>query len=123
MQTAMPSTNEYWSAAISILRAFPCYCRVKWLHDDVTDWQHPVSSPVPGYIEVGSLGPVPMREVEWVEVQSTETQYRGRLVGDRLVDHSSALRARFADSSLRYESIAQGFRIYRATPTPNDRNA
>jgi hypothetical protein len=111
MQTTMTTTNEYWSAVVHILQSFPCSCRVKSFHDDATDWQRPVFSPVPGYIEVGSLGPVPMREVEWVEVQSTETRHPGRRVPDSLVDHSSALRARFADASLHYQTVEHGFRL------------
>ena len=34
----------------------------------MTDWQSAVFCPVPGYLETGALGPVPVREVEWVDV-------------------------------------------------------
>jgi hypothetical protein len=119
----MTFTDEYWSVVVQILQPFPCLCRVKWLHDDATDWQRPVFSPAPGYLEIGSLGPVPMREVEWIEIQSTESRHAGRLVPDSLIDHSSALHACFAKNSLHFESIEHGFRVYPAPPIQNNRVA
>ena len=34
----------------------------------MTAWQPWVICPVPGYLETGALGPVPVREVEWLDV-------------------------------------------------------
>ena len=34
----------------------------------MTEWQPWVICPVPGYVETGSLGPVPVLEVEWLDV-------------------------------------------------------
>lgn len=108
------TTNDYWAGVISLLREFPCLTRVKWLHGDVSQWDAFLIVPVPGYIESG-IGPVPMGEVEWVEIQSTESRHQGRLIPDMLVDCAVSMNDRFTAHSLRFEKTEDTFRIYPPT--------
>jgi hypothetical protein len=65
----MTESNAYWQMVVDALRDRGFRFRVKWSgDDDMTAWQPWVICPVPGYVETGSLGPVPVREVEWLDV-------------------------------------------------------
>ncbi|MFZ6770007.1 hypothetical protein ACO0LM_23375 [Undibacterium sp. Di26W] len=49
-----------------------CWVRVAWRDDDLTeegDWGMLLTIPVDGYLE-GPSGPMPFRDVEWVEVST-----------------------------------------------------
>nr|GFC50873.1 hypothetical protein [Tanacetum cinerariifolium] len=47
--------------------------------------------PTPSYVESSAYGPVPMREVEWVEIDPIEQRHIGRLVPPLIIDHTLAL--------------------------------
>jgi hypothetical protein len=47
--------------------------------------------PTAGYVESSAYGPVPSREVEWVEIDPIEQRRIGRLVPPLIIDHTPAL--------------------------------
>ena len=47
--------------------------------------------PVPGYVESSAYGPVPTRDIEWVELDPIEQRHIGRLVPPRIIDHTAEL--------------------------------
>ncbi|MGI4734898.1 MAG: DUF6678 family protein [Janthinobacterium lividum] len=47
--------------------------------------------PTAGYVESSAYGPVPTREVEWVEIDPIEQQHIGRRVPPQIIDHTPAL--------------------------------
>ena len=65
----MTESNAYWQTVIDALKDRGFRFRVKWSGDDaMTAWQPWVICPIPGYVETGSLGPVPVCELEWLDV-------------------------------------------------------
>ena len=47
--------------------------------------------PVQGYVESSAYGPLPVREVEWVEIDPIEQRHIGRLVPPKIIDHTAEL--------------------------------
>ena len=65
----MTKHNAYWQAVVEALQDRGFRFRVKWSgNEEMTAWQPWLICPVPGYVETGSLGPVSIREVEWLDV-------------------------------------------------------
>lgn len=65
----MTESNSYWQTVVDALRDRGFRFRIKRSGDDaMTEWQPWVICPVSGYVETGSLGPVPVLEVEWLDV-------------------------------------------------------
>ena len=61
---------------------------MKWGEPSPWGW---LGAPVPGYLENSSFGPIPLREVEWVEMNMTRTVHRGQRVPDAKVNVSVEL--------------------------------
>jgi hypothetical protein len=47
--------------------------------------------PVPGYVESSAYGPVPTRDIEWVELDPIEQRHIGRRVPPQIIDHTPEL--------------------------------
>lgn len=72
--------------------AFKIRYRIKPVHEpDPGEWFRWLIIPVEGYLETGSTGPVPVRDVEWVDVDPVEIVEQGRLIPTRYVDRSDAI--------------------------------
>ncbi|TGE20995.1 DUF6678 family protein [Hymenobacter metallicola] len=71
---------------------FPIATRAK-LRDQHTPsaWSRWFTLPVPGYIEASTYGPVPKREIEWIELDPVEIWHIGRLVAPKHIDHTPAI--------------------------------
>lgn len=71
---------------------FPIATRAKLVNQDTpTAWAQWFLLPVPGYIEASSYGPVPKREIEWIELDPVEVWHIGRLVPPKHIDHTPAI--------------------------------
>jgi hypothetical protein len=71
---------------------FPIATRVKlWNRDTPSTWSRMFILPVRGYIEVSDYGPLPKREIEWVELDPVEIWHIGRLVPPKHIDHTPAI--------------------------------
>lgn len=65
----------------------------------MADWQSWVICPVNGYLETGHLGPVPVREVEWLDVSLVDIDGNERLEHiERLLAENGAEFQRTTDS-------------------------
>ena len=60
-------------------------------HDTPSAWSRWYILPVPGYIEASSYGPVPKREIEWIELDPVEIWHIGRLVPPKHIDHTPTI--------------------------------
>jgi hypothetical protein len=108
----MQSDGTYWERVVHVLKLFPCRVRVKWSgSESATEWEGIVFSPVPGYLETGSLGPVHESEVEWIEVDPL-VPIKGRFAKQTPIDHSDKLSKELFNHCIRYETTEHGFRIY-----------
>ena len=108
----MSELEEYWSCVVDLLKASPCKVRVKWSRDfEPTRWGDSVFIPTSHYLETGSLGPVPMREVEWVEVDTIEIRYVGRLARELLIDHADNLIQVCSEKAIKFQQIEQFLRF------------
>ncbi|MVN79219.1 hypothetical protein GO988_23045 [Hymenobacter sp. HMF4947] len=67
--------------------------------------------PVPGYVESSAYGPVPTREVEWVEIDPLVPQHIGRLVPPRLLDHTPELLHQLAEHGIPVQLVEGRIRI------------
>jgi hypothetical protein len=67
--------------------------------------------PVRGYVEFPAYGPVPTREVEWVELDPIEQRHIGRLVPPQILDHTPALRQQLAVYGIRSQLVEGRIRI------------
>ena len=88
---------------------------MKWSgHDDAPSWEGWLLVPVTGYLETGRVGPVPFREVEWVELDSRQKNERGRLV---VADQTDELACALARASVEFQ-VTEG--VFRITPSAGD---
>ncbi len=60
----------YWKKIVDTVQRYDVAVRVKWTGDpDDPEWAPWVIIPTDGYIETGGMGPVPFRDVEWLEIE------------------------------------------------------
>src|ERR1035438_3257615 len=105
------TTTDYWRAVVDVLRSTHCRFRVKWSQNpEATQWERWLIVPTEGYIETGSLGPVPVREVDWVEIDATEVQEMGRLVAPRRIDHTAELVQHLERHGASFQRVDHGVR-------------
>ena len=83
------SNNTRWKnfTASKILK-LPLQFRIKWIFRDTAASWGRLFSPVDGYLEQGDLGPIPFREIEWLEIDPIQRKSRGILLTNLEIDHS-----------------------------------
>ena len=70
-----------WKHVVGTIHKLRPAVRIKWNGDsEMPEWAPWVIMPTDGYIETGSMGPVPIKDVEWIEVDASHTSKNGRLV-------------------------------------------
>ena len=100
-----------------VLKSSPCRVRVKWSRDfEPSQWADVIYIPTSRYLETGFLGPVPMREVEWVEVDTIEIRYVGRLVRELRIDHADNLIQVCREKAIKFQQIEQFLRFTYPSP-------
>jgi hypothetical protein len=67
--------------------------------------------PVPGYVESSAYGPLPIREVEWVEIDPIKQQHIGRLVPPKFIDYTVELLQQLAVHGVSAQVIEGRIRI------------
>jgi hypothetical protein len=96
-----------------LLREMPCNVRVKLADENhEREWAQVIFAPVDGYIEGGGTGPVPMREVEWIDIKRIEMKHIGRLVPDKPIDHTEMIQTALDKNEANYEVLEDVIRIY-----------
>ena len=87
-------------------------CRVKLRHEPILDkWSGYLNIPESGYVEPSAYGPYPMRDLEYVLVDPIEQRYIGRLVPDRIIDHTQQVISLFEAEGLQYEKPDLYFKV------------
>jgi len=77
----MKDALSYWSPLCQLVMKLRCWVRMAWRDGASVQegaWGQLLTIPVDGYLEVSS-GPVPFRDVEWVEVSMS--RIRGGMAG------------------------------------------
>ena len=91
----MVDSSTYWQSVVEVLRGRGLRFRIKWCQDEtMTKWQPWVISPSPGYLETGSLGPVPVREVQWLDISHLDRD--GNDISPEVVAALSGIDATFS---------------------------
>ena len=68
----MNDAESYWAPLCKLVSQLRCWVRVAWREGDSTEegrWGQMLIIPTAGYLE-GPSGPMPFRDVEWVEVST-----------------------------------------------------
>lgn len=92
--------------------SFPIATRAKLRnHDTPSAWSQWFILPVPGYIEASSYGPVPKREIEWIELDPVETWHIGRLVPPKHIDHTPAIYQQLQSEGIAMQMVGGLIRI------------
>lgn len=71
------------------------------------EWCSWLCVPVPGYLEIG--GPLPVRHIEWVEVNPVVTTSRGRLVPPQVDDYTDLLKGQLTAAGLSFIVTDDGY--------------
>ncbi len=103
-----------WRNVIAALQAsaFDVQYRIKPMRAlDPGTWCRWLIIPVEGYLETGSTGPVPVRDVEWVDVDPMEIVAEGRLIPARYVDRSEALVRTLRETGAAIEMVSGFVRV------------
>ncbi len=103
-----------WMRLVEGLRTLPLRYRVKMLtEDEAWDTAGPLFLPFPGhaYIEGTTIGPVPARAIEWLEIKPVEHRYQGRLVADELVDHAERIERLLESLRIPYSRRGTAIRV------------
>ncbi|RZJ56531.1 MAG: hypothetical protein EOO55_04995 [Hymenobacter sp.] len=86
--------------------------RAKIKEDDVpSNWSRWFIIPVPGYVEASSFGPMPRREIQWLEIDPIEIKHIGRLVPPKSIDHTTDILQILDRASIVSEIIEGRIRI------------
>lgn len=105
-------TPIIWVRAVDVLKTFHLLTRVQWSGDtEPTSWEHSLFIPTSGYLETGSLGPVPWQAIQWIEVDTVEECHIGRLVPPKKIDHSDSLINALDNAGLPFVRIDRVIRI------------
>ena len=86
---------------VGIIQSAKCKVRLKLKkHPKPEAWGNRAIIPVRTYIEV--IGPWPMREVEWLEIDPIITEHIGRLVAPRIINSFFEIEARLREAEFSY---------------------
>jgi hypothetical protein len=67
--------------------------------------------PVPNYVEASTYGPVPTREVEWIELDPIVQRPIGRLVPPQIMDHTPELLQQLAEYGISTQLVQGRIRV------------
>jgi len=81
VSNSFPTEEAYWLPICELMSQLRCWVRLTWKEGSFTTdgyWGQLLTVPVKGYLE-GSGGPIPLRDVEWVEVSTN--RIKGGIAG------------------------------------------
>jgi hypothetical protein len=85
--------------------------RAKFKQDEIPSKWGWFIVPTAGYVESSAYGPVPTREVEWVEIDPIEQRHIGRRVPPQIIDHTPALLQQLAVQGILLQVVEGRIRI------------
>jgi hypothetical protein len=107
---------DNWPAIVTITSELRAQCRLKAVGEELPEYWGVLFIPTSGYLEGGGTGPVPFREIEWVDVQTSVIERRGRLIPDLVHDVSERLALAFNAAGIHFTEHQTCFRIRRVEP-------
>jgi hypothetical protein len=78
---------------------------------DPGDWCAWLIVPVEGYLETGATGPVPMRDVEWVDIDPLEAVPQGRRALSKPVDKTESILRALRETRVKVEMASGLVRV------------
>jgi hypothetical protein len=100
------------AAVIDLLTTqFRLDTRAKFKHEETPSKWGWFIIPTAGYVESSAYGPVPTREVEWVEIDPIEQQHLGQRVPPQILDHTPALLQQLAAYNIPSQVVEGRIRI------------
>lgn len=98
-----------WLALIDAIRDMRPAVRMKWSgNENPPPWEPWIIVPALNYLETGRVGPVPFKEVEWVEIDPSRRNERGRLVA---ADQKDEIARALTAASIAFQVAGGVFRI------------
>jgi hypothetical protein len=105
----MATTTPIWPALVAAIRDLKPAVRMKWSgDDDLPPWEPWIIVSSVSYLETGRVGPVPFNEVEWVELDPSRRNERGRLINS---DQKDEVYSALKTASVAFEVTDGVFRI------------
>ncbi|RYY92959.1 MAG: hypothetical protein EOO11_20520 [Chitinophagaceae bacterium] len=104
-------TDDALHAFVDAVRGKPWRFRLGWSEGPAGGWDRWLIVPTPSYVETGTSGPLPVRQLQWIDVDPVEQRWVGRVAGSGSFDHSAELHALLARLHLRYRLVDGFFRI------------
>lgn len=100
------------SVLIDIVSKHEVKVRVKATWDEEpSNWDSPLTSPSPGYIETPELGPVSLSEAEWIEINPVKKVERGSLLPPEKVDLRKDLSLSLTTTKLDWKLVGGIIRV------------
>ena len=78
-----------------------CLTRIK-IPREIVAWSEWLIVPTVGFVELSSCGPISIKEIEWVEINTIEDKYIGRLVKNAKIDHTLHIKEALDQAELLY---------------------
>jgi hypothetical protein len=101
-----------WECLVKAVEKIPVMVRVVMKDEIKTVWSNWLTFPAEGYGEVKGYGPFLLKDVVYIEIDSTELRNIGRLLPAKEIDHSKELVAALVSSGINFERNLNIFRIY-----------
>jgi hypothetical protein len=109
------SNISTWHKLVETIKPIRPAIRVKWSRDkEPTGWNPWIIIPSDSYLETGGLGPIPFREVEWIEIDPTHKAVRGQLISSESSDFRASIVAALTNAGIRYSVMGENFRVMAA---------
>jgi len=106
------SSTSTWHRLVGVIKPLSPAVRVKWAGNaEPTVWEPWINISSVSYIETGTLGPIPFREVEWVEVDLARKNLRGRLVESESAEWRESVIAALENAGLSYSVVSDKIRV------------
>ncbi len=78
-----------WSRILPCLNSLEAEIKLKWLLDNQpTNWSSKYLIPADGYFEEIILGPIPFREIEWLDLKPKESEKMTNLLKELNIPYS-----------------------------------
>lgn len=109
----MEDPSSYWSPLFELRSQLRCWVRVAWKEGTSTqegEWGQLLIMSVQGYLE-GPSGPVPLRDVEWVEVSTC--RIKGGVAGRpwQMIDAKDEILAGLRETQLSWELLESSWSV------------
>jgi len=100
-----------FEAIISLPKRFGCKCRIETSTSGRSKWDTRDIIPTNGYVELPVHGPVLASDILWFEIDPVERRRVGKLVPDKLIDHTGEIRMELDQLNFEFETVDGNIRI------------